>query len=440
MHRGLNVSDTVNLTARWLQPVQRGRVIEAVGTLIKATGISVRLGELCRLSDVKTGFETLAEVAGFSGGNVWLSPMGSVEGLSPSTQVEGTGQVHSVAVGDFLLGRVVNGLGTAFLDQGPGMPGDSAVTKVWSEAPAPLKRPSIQHPLPLGVRAIDGLLTVGRGQRMGVFAPAGCGKSTLLSMLCRNADVDVTIVALVGERGREVGDFLDEGLDEQSRKQSILVVSTSDRPATERLKAAFVATAYAEHFRRQGKSVLLLIDSVTRLARAAREIGLAAGEPPTRRGFPPSVFALLPKLFERAGLSEQGDMTAFYTILEETSDGNDPIAEEVRSLLDGGIVLSRELAQKGHFPAIDVLSSLSRLMPKLIDDTQLSMAQRSRELLSKYNDVELLVRIGEYRKGVDALADQAIDKHDALERFVRQRSEEKCSREQTISLLQEVLA
>jgi len=247
--RELNV---LQVCSRAFEPVQRGRVIEAVGTLVKANGISVRLGELCRLFDAKTGFEGLAEVAGFTDGNVWLSPMGPIEGLSPSTQVEGTGQVHTVAVGDFLLGRTVNGLGSDFIDEGPGMPDASSTWAVSALAPAPLDRPPISQALSVGIRCIDGLMTVGQGQRMGIFAPAGCGKSTLLSMLCRNTAADVNVIALVGERGREVADFLEQGLSPNARRRSVLVVSTSDRPATERLKAAFVPTAYAEYFRSHG--------------------------------------------------------------------------------------------------------------------------------------------------------------------------------------------
>jgi type III secretion protein N (ATPase) len=280
-------------------------------------------------------------------------------------------------------------------------------------------------------------MTCGIGQRVGVFAPAGCGKSTLLAMLCNKADVDVTVVALVGERGREVADFIEDGLGDALAK-AVIVVSTSDRPANERLKAASVATTYAEHFRAQGKSVLLLVDSVTRIARAAREIGLAAGEPPTRRGFPPSVFSLLPQLFERAGRTHQGSITAFYTVLEETDDGADPISEEVRSLLDGHIVLSRKLANKGHFPAIDVLASISRLMPKVADQPHLAAAQRMRELMSKYNEVELLLRIGEYQRGNDELADAAVDRHLAIEAFLRQDGAEDAQFANSLERLEEL--
>jgi len=264
------------------------------------------------------------------------------------------------------------------------------------------------------------VLTCGVGQRMGIFAPAGCGKSTLLSMLCRNAEVDVVVAALVGERGREVQDFIDDALGPAAMQRAVLVVATSDRPATERLKAAYVATCYAEHFACRGQRVLLLVDSVTRLARAAREIGLAAGEPPARRGFPPSVFAALPLLFERAGNLARGSITAFYTVLEESDDGMDPVSEEVRSLLDGHVVLSRKLAGKGHYPAIDVLQSTSRLFDRVADDAHAAAARRLRELLAKYDEVELLLRIGEFQRGADAEADFAVERRPNIDRFLRQ--------------------
>ena len=400
--------------------VQRGKLQHAVGTLIRASGIRADVGELCRLVDQRSGREMKAEVIGFEGDTVLMSPMGPLDGLSGSTQVIATGERHSVAVGEFLLGRVVDGMGEHFIDDGPAMPRAAERRPVGVQAPAPFSRRPIDEVLSVGVTAVDSLLTCGVGQRVGIFAPAGCGKSTLLSMLCRHAEVDVVVAALVGERGREVQDFIHEALGEQARERSILVVATSDRPATERLKAAFVATTYAEYFAARGQRVLLLVDSVTRLARAAREIGLAAGEPPARRGFPPSVFATLPLLFERAGNMATGSITAFYTVLEETDDGSDPISEEVRSLLDGHIVLSRKLAGKGHFPAIDVLQSTSRLFDRVADPEQVQAARRLREMLSKFDDVEVLIRIGEFQRGVDALADTAIDRRPAIDQFLKQ--------------------
>jgi ATP synthase in type III secretion protein N len=398
---------------------QRGRLQQAVGTLIRATGVHAQVGELCRLVDAGGG-ERKAEVIGFDGESVLMMPLAPLDGLSGAVQVIAQGQAHRVAVGDFLLGRVIDGMGERFLDPGPPLPAQAPQRVVQASAPAPLARRAIDECLPLGVAAVDAALTCGVGQRVGIFAPAGCGKSTLLSMLTRHAEVDVVVVALVGERGREVGDFIHEALGEQARSRAVVVVATSDRPSTERLKAAFVATTYAEHFAAQGKRVLLLVDSVTRLARAAREIGLAAGEPPARRGFPPSVFTRLPQLFERAGRFGQGSITAFYTVLEEDEDGGDPVAEEVRSLLDGHIVLSRKLAGRGHFPAIDVLQSASRLIDRLVDDKHLAGARRLRALMAKYQDVEVLLRIGEFQRGMDALADAAVDRRDEIDAFLCQ--------------------
>jgi ATP synthase in type III secretion protein N len=419
--------------------VQRGKLQQATGTVVRATGVRTDVGEVCRLVDSATKREIKAEVIGFDGETVLMSPMGSLTGLSNATQVIPTGQHHSVAVGGFLLGRVVDGMGESFLDDGPPMPSLARRRLVGTMAPSPMRRRPIEETLPLGIVAIDGLLTCGIGQRTGIFAPAGCGKSTLLSMLCKYAQVDIVVAALVGERGREVQDFITEALDQHARERSVLVVATSDRPATERLKAAFVATAYAEEFAAAGKRVLLLVDSVTRLARAAREIGLAAGEPPARRGFPPSVFAMLPQLFERAGNLTVGSVTAFYTVLEETDDGSDPISEEVRSLLDGHIVLSRKLAGKGHYPAIDILQSISRLFDKVASPQQVLDARRVRELLAKFDEVEILIRIGEFRRGVDALADQAVDRKAMFDGLFQQLRSEHAAFDTTLARMNALL-
>jgi ATP synthase in type III secretion protein N len=420
--------------------MERGKLQLAVGTLVRATGVRADIGELCRLIDRRTNQEIKAEVIGFDADSILMSPMGSMEGLSGATQVVATGERLSIAVGDFLLGRVVDGMGAEFLDDCPAMPTQAAKMQVISAAPPALQRRPIETVLPLGIQAVDAALTCGVGQRVGIFAPAGCGKSTLLSMLCRHAEVDVVVAALVGERGREAGDFINESVAPESRSRTVLVVATSDRPASERLKAAFVATTYAEHFAAQGKRVLLLVDSVTRLARAAREIGLAAGEPPTRRGFPPSVFTTLPLLFERAGNLSQGSITGFYTVLEETDDGADPISEEVRSLLDGHIVLSRKLANKGHFPAIDVLQSISRLFDRVANEGQIKSARRLRELMSKFEEVEVLIRIGEFKRGVDPTADIAVDRRAAIDKFLTQNRTSRSSLEQTVQMLHEVTA
>jgi ATP synthase in type III secretion protein N len=422
-----------------LAHVQRGKLRQATGTVVRASGVRADVGELCRLVDHSSQREIKAEVIGFDGDLVLMSPMGSLSGLSSATQVINTGEHHSVAVGGFLLGRVVDGMGETFLDDGPPIPALARRRLVGTAAPTPMRRRTIDETLPLGVMAIDGLLTCGVGQRTGIFSPAGCGKSTLLSMLCKHAKADVVVAALVGERGREVQDFIHEALGPEARERSVLVVATSDRPPTERLKAAFVATAYAEEFAAQGKRVLLVVDSVTRLARAAREIGLAAGEPPARRGFPPSVFALLPQLFERAGNLSAGSITAFYTVLEETDDGSDPISEEVRSLLDGHIVLSRKMAGKGHYPAIDILQSTSRLFDRVANAQQIKDARRVRELLAKFDEVEILIRIGEFRRGVDALADQAVDRKATIDNMLRQERSDNADFATTVARMHEVV-
>lgn len=398
----------------------RGRVIQVVGTIIKAAVPSVRIGEVCLLRNPDESFEMKAEVVGFSKDAALLTPIGDMYGISTNTEVIPTGRVHMVPVGFGLLGRVLDGLGRPLDLKERGPLEAYQYYPVFAEAPDPLKRRIIKSPLPLGIRALDGLLTCGEGQRMGIFAAAGGGKSTLLGMLVKGAEVDVTVVALIGERGREVREFIENELGEEGRRKSVIVVATSDKSSMERAKAAYVATAIAEYFRDEGKKVLFLMDSVTRFARAQREIGLAAGEPPTRRGFPPSVFANLPKLMERVGMSDKGSITALYTVLVEGDDMTEPIADETRSILDGHIILSRQLASANHYPAIDILASTSRVMNAVAEPAHREAAGYVRELLAKYNDVELLLKIGEYKQGGDAKTDEAIRKHDAIIQFLRQ--------------------
>jgi len=405
-----------------LAPQAHGRVVEAIGTLIKVRGLAARVGDMCDLAGLSSTFALQAEVVGLGPDYALLAPLGSMHGLSTSVAAISRGRAPEVPVGEHLLGRVLDGMGRpmdglAALDGGVAQP-------VYASPPDPLARPMIAHPLPVGVRAIDGLLCCGVGQRIGIFAPAGCGKSTLLGMIACNAQADVNVVALIGERGREVQEFIHDCLGEQGMKKTVLVVATSDRPALERARAALVATAIAEYFREQGKSVMLLVDSVTRYARALREIGLAGGEPPTRRAFPPSVFTALPQLFERAGMSARGAITAFYTVLEDGEDSDDPIAEEVRSLLDGHIVLSRKLAGSGHFPAIDVLASVSRVMSRVAQPQHQQHAARARALLTRYKDMEMLIRLGEYKPGHDVEADAAVRLHPGLQAFLRQATHE----------------
>lgn len=416
---------------------RRGRVVGVTGSLVRAAVGRVGVGDLCRLEGNGAHEpETLAEVVGFEGHDVLLSPLGTTVGISAETPVAATGRRHEVAVGDGLLGRVLDGLGRP-LDGGPA--DCRANYPVLAEPPDPMQRKVIDTPLGTGVRVLDGLLTCGEGQRMGIFAAAGGGKSTLLSMLIRNAAADVKVLALIGERGREVREFIEQDIGAEGLKQSVVVVATSERPAMERLKAAYVATAIAEYFRDRDMRVLLMMDSVTRFARAQREIGLAAGEPPTRRGFPPSVFAALPQLMERAGQSDAGSITALYTVLVEGDDMTEPVADETRSILDGHIILSRSLAQANHYPAVDVLASVSRVMNHIVGPDHLRVAGRARELLAKYREVELLVRIGEYKRGADALADEAIDRVEPINAVLKQGMFERSSLEETTERLREAV-
>jgi len=417
----------------------RGRVTQVTGTIIKAVVPGVEIGELCLLRNPSTRSELKAEVVGFSGKEALLTPMGDMYGISSSTEVVATGASHMVPVGPGLLGRVLNGMGEPLDVRAKGPLEVNEHYPVYQDAPDPLSRRIISRPMALGLRAIDGLLTCGEGQRMGIFAAAGGGKSTLLSMLVKGADVDVTVLALIGERGREVREFIENDLGPDGAARSILVVATSDRPSMERAKAAYVATAIAEYFRDQGKRVLLLMDSVTRFARAQREIGLAAGEPPTRRGFPPSVFATLPRLMERVGQSDKGFITALYTVLVEGDDMTEPVADETRSILDGHIILSRKLAAANHYPAIDILASVSRVMSAIAEKSHKKAAGKLRELMAKYDEVELLVKIGEYKQGADPLADEALRKIDAIRSFLRQRTDEKSEFDETVRLLQQTV-
>jgi len=411
-----------------------GRVVHVVVTIIKAVVPNATLGELCRLENRRQGTSLLAEVIGFSEDLALLTPLGVMNGISSETLVVPTGKTLKVPVGDSLLGRVINGLGEPLDD--PSRPIEATeYYPVLAQAPNPLKRQLITKPLALGIKAIDTMLTCGEGQRMGIFAAAGVGKSTLLGMLASSADVDVTVIALIGERGREVREFLERELQEEGMKRAVIVVATSDRPAVERIKCGYVATAIAEYFRDQDKRVLLLMDSVTRFARAQREIGLASGEPPTRRGFPPSVFADLPRLLERAGQGEKGSITGLYTVLVEGDDMSEPVADEVRSILDGHIVLSRKLAAAGHYPAIDILDSASRVMNMVVSSSHLNAAQKVRELMAKFQDIELLVRIGEYKSGSDPIADQAIRKIESINQLLRQGLHEKIPMDEGIEAL-----
>ncbi|WP_145525955.1 EscN/YscN/HrcN family type III secretion system ATPase [Yersinia rohdei] len=390
-----------------------GPILDVGPTLISAHLPGVALGELCHIGSV----DMLAEVVAIEQQTALLSPFASSTGLRSGEWVRPLGHAHRIRVGPDLMGRVLDGLGVP-IDSGP------ALTGYWRELdnspPDPLTRQPVQHLLTTGIRAIDGVLSCGEGQRIGIFAAAGVGKSSLLGMLCAGCSADITVLALIGERGREVREFLEQVLTPEARARTVIVVATSDRPALERLKGIYTATTVAEYFRECGLKVLLMADSLTRYARAAREIGLAAGEIPAMGSFPASVFAALPRLLERAGNSAQGSITAFYTVLVEGDDMNEPVADEVRSLLDGHLVLSRQLAGAGHYPAIDIAASISRIMPQIASVAHLALAQKLRRMQSCYQEIELLVRVGEYQEGQDLQADEALAHYPAIRAFLQQ--------------------
>ncbi|MDW8107097.1 MAG: flagellar protein export ATPase FliI [Armatimonadota bacterium] len=422
-----------------MDPVRiHGRVVGVVGLLIEAQGPPARLGELCLIERGRHDPPLQVEVVGFRNGRTLLMPLGELVGVAPGAEVIPTRQKASVGVSDALLGRIVDGLGNPI----DGKPAPPVVARypLLAEPPPALERPPLRTPLPLGIRAIDALLTCARGQRIGIFAGSGVGKSTLMGMIARNTTAEVNVIALIGERGREVREFIEDNLGEAGLQRSVLVVATSDQPAIVRQKAAFTATAIAEYFRDQGKQVLLMMDSLTRLAMAQREIGLSAGEPPTARGYTPSVFALMPRLLERAGTSARGSITGVYTVLIDADDLNDPIADTARAILDGHIVLSRALAQQGHYPPIDVLASLSRVMPNIVAPEHLQAANRLRQLLAAYKEAEDLIAIGAYQRGANPAVDTALERMDAIRQFLRQSREEKPAFEDTLQQLYALVA
>jgi type III secretion protein N (ATPase) len=394
----------------------RGRVVRVRGLLVEAALPGAELGELVHLAGPEGPIA--AEVVGFAQERVQLFPLGPADGLAAGAEVEGTGGALSVRVGERLRGRVLDGLGRP-LDGRP-LPAGLLRWAVERPCPPPFTRLRIDRPLALGIRAIDGLCTVGRGQRLGLLAGAGVGKSTLLGQMARCTEADVSVIALVGERGRELREFVEDALGEEGLGRSVVVCATSDQPALLRLRAGFVATAIAEWFREQGKSVLFLLDSVTRLARAQREVGLAAGEPPARQGYPPSVYSMLSRLLERTGNSAHGHCTALYACLVAGDDLEDPIADEVRSLLDGHVVLDRRIAERGRWPAVDVLASLSRVMPQVTSEEHRRLAARMRTLLAAYEEQRDLIVLGAYQAGTDALVDEAIERRAAIEAFLAQ--------------------
>jgi FliI/YscN family ATPase len=395
-----------------------GRVVRITGLVVEALGLDVGVGELCRISSLTDGRTVLAEVCGFHDRGVLLMSLGELEGIHPGSMVQPLGRSFGVEVGPGLLGRVLNGLGHP-IDGGPPIIATDRMPLA-AEPPNPLHRQVIDEPMETGVRVIDGLLTIGRGQRVGIFAGSGVGKSTLLGMVARKARADVNVIALLGERGREVRDFIENALGPEGLARSVVIVATGDQSALIRARGAMVATAIAEYFRDQGQQVLLMVDSVTRVAMAWREIGLAIGEPPTTKGYPPSVFAALPRLLERAGNSSVGGITGLYTVLVDGDDFNEPVADAARSILDGHIVLTRKLAGAGHYPAIDVLESKSRVKDHVTPKTQQDASMTLLRCEASYREKEDLILVGAYQKGSDAMTDAAVQLRDPLLNFLRQ--------------------
>jgi flagellum-specific ATP synthase len=414
----------------------RGRVVQLIGLVIESAGPLVAIGEVCRIRTGQTN-STLAEVVGFRDNHVLLMPLGEIDGIQPGSEVVALGAPLRIPVGEGLMGRVLDGLGNPIDGRDSIVPERYVSAKM--EPPHPLHRQRIQEPFETGIKALDTLVPCGRGQRLGIFAGSGVGKSTLLGMMASWAEADVNVIALIGERGREVREVLEKDLGEQGLKKSVVIVATSNQPALVRLKGAFVAMAIAEHFRDAGKRVLMMMDSVTRFAMAQREIGLSIGEPPTTRGYPPSVFSLLPQLLERAGNGENGSITGFFTVLVEADDMNDPIADAVRSILDGHVVLSRDLAVQNQYPAIDVLGSVSRLERALASPEQLQLAGAAREAMAIYRKNQDLIQIGAYPTGSSPAVDNAISLHEPLKEFLRQSVDRRVPRTQSWQMLAQTL-
>jgi flagellum-specific ATP synthase len=403
-------------SARTLQTV--GHISQVVGLIIESNGPQAPVGEICIVRD-RSGREVCrTEIVGFRDNRILSMVLGDVQNIAPGMEIIASGTMLSVHTGDALLGRVLDGLGQPM--DGKPMPEGLHRRSVYAQPPNPLLRKRIHEPMATGVRAIDGLLTMGKGQRVGIFAGSGVGKSTLLGMIARNATADVNVIALIGERGREVREFIEKDLGPDGLSRSVVVVATSDMPALVRVKAPFVATAIAESFRDQGLDVMLMMDSVTRLAMAQREVGLSVGEPPTTKGYTPSVFAMMPRLMERAGSSDKGTITALYTVLVEGDDMNEPIADTARGILDGHIVLARRLAAQAHYPAIDVLESVSRVMGDVVSKQHKNSAQIFREMMAAYREAEDLINVGAYQKGANPVVDKSLEQRSAILGFLRQ--------------------
>jgi flagellum-specific ATP synthase len=411
-----------------------GKVKEVIGLTIQVKGIKSFVGEVCEIILNKDDI-VRAEVVGFKGENALLMPLGDLRGVNAGALVRATGKSLRVKVGPELLGKVLDGLGNVINDENLNLKEE---VDVYNSPPNPMKRKRIKDVMPTGVKAIDGLLTCGQGQRLGIFAGSGVGKSTLLGMMSRYCESDINVIALIGERGREVLDFIENSLGEEGLKNTIVVCATSDQPALIRLKGAFVATAIAEYFRDQGKQVMLMMDSVTRFAMAQREVGLAIGEPPATKGYTPSVFAILPQLLERSGTSDKGSITAFYTVLVEGDDMNEPIADTVRGILDGHIILTRKIAEKNQFPAIDVQKSISRLMREIVTENHYRAADQLRNNLATYEKAEDLINLGAYKKGTNSLIDMSVKLNPEILDFLKQKVEEKVDYNQIVERIENI--
>jgi flagellum-specific ATP synthase len=425
----INNTDTMKLN---------GRITQIIGLVIEAQGPHVNLGELCYIHPRNLGEPIPAEVVGFRENRVLLMPVGEIQGIGPGCEVVSAHRMLKVNVGRQLLGRVLDGLGNPIDGKGPLISNTQYSLNMMP--PPPLTRRRISENLGVGVRAIDGLLTLGRGQRVGIMAGSGVGKSTLLGMIARNTEADISVIALIGERGREVREFIERDLGEEGLNRSVVVVATSDQPALVRLKGAMTATAIAEYFRDQGMDVMLMMDSVTRFAMAQREVGLTVGEPPATRGYTPSVFAMLPKLLERSGTGDKGSITGIYTVLVDGDDMNEPIADAVRSILDGHIVLTRGLAAQNHYPAIDVLASVSRVMMEIVAKEHIQQAQRLRALLATYREAEDLINIGAYAHGSNPAIDQAIAAIGNIKSFLQQDVNENTPMAETVQRLKALVS
>ena len=412
-----------------------GKVSKVVGLTVESIGPDANTNDLCRIISTDHKSEVLAEVIGFRDGRLLLMPFEPLNGIGIGSTVENLNTVHSVKVGKNLLGKILDGLGDP-------MDGSELMAEelypVESDPPDPMERVIIDEVLSLGVKAIDGLLTIGKGQRIGIFAGSGVGKSTLLGMIARNTKADINVIALIGERGREVKEFIERDLGEEGLKRSVLVIATSDKPAIIRKKAAKAATSIAEYFRNQGKDVLLMMDSLTRFSMAQREIGLAAGEPPVSRGYPPSVYSEMPKLLERAGNDDVGSITGLYTVLVDGDDFNEPITDTARGILDGHIVLTRQLANKNHYPAIDVLQSISRVMSSIVTKEHKKLAGECKMLMATHREAEDLINIGAYKAGSNPDIDRAIEKMKEINGFLLQDVDTKYSFEDSVSLLENI--